>query len=233
MGGTTNWDMVRLYGTMSPLQRQSLVEGRRMNFRTLTSDQGEYVRRMLFGTGTHLSAAQEGKPEAQDEFDIAMGSLNNLAVDYRTEPTEVMPNGVPAAGWLDLKATDGFVVSPVTADGTTTGAMGALGPDALAIFKYFSEDPKLAQVATMLPKLDKVRRGKRVTLNYAFHVATGVSSHEVLHDDKLDKSGPILSLDSLPDDDKKQLAEWLDRIKKSPLSAIGAMMGGARQIPPQ
>jgi hypothetical protein len=154
--------------------------------------------------------------------------------DYRTEPTEIMPNGLPSDGFVSVNFSSEPVAQPQTMS-TDLGRGSVLGPMELGMFKYFKEDPNMAQIGGQMPTFDDMKVGTRSIYDFSFNVAPQVSQKGSLHDDKIAKDAQTFKMGSLPSDFQKRIDDFAAMMKKNPLwGAIGRMGGlGQRAMPPQ
>jgi len=199
----------------------------------LTPAQREAVTRLAFGPSPDLHV-QDGKAK-EDELGFMkmmrryMGESRNS--DYRTEPTEAMPNGLPSDGFVELK----FRSEPVAKmAGDVPSFLGgaALGADELAMFKLFKEDPNMAQASAMMPQIDQLHLGQREVYDFRFTVAPRVYMEKSLHDDKVTDKSPIVKVANLPADFQKQIDQRLAALKKLPFFDPAFMGGNRGAVPP-
>ncbi len=224
----TSWNMLRLYGHLSPDARANLRAGGRLPISSLNVAQRACLEKMVYGTGAQLTIEDPKKKGESQPYWMNLITGNGDA-DYRDEPTEILPNGLPGEGYVDMGlATESFA-SPEIKDGSKNiASMQILGPDELAIFKMFREDKAYAQISNLLPKFGPLRIGTRSLYKFVFHLNSLISIHQTLKDHHLPKDAPVVAETALPDDFQKQIDEKLAMFKKSPLGALGALMGGAR-----
>jgi hypothetical protein len=232
MMGMLNWDMLRLYGTLGAPQRQSLTAGGKIAFSALAPNQTEIVRRMAFGASANLHVDRPTK-KPKDEEDV-WGSLMPFmqmgqSEDFRDEPTEVMPNGLPNDGYLDLKASPDSFVLVVGQKGATVKQYGAMGSDELAMLKYFSEDPNFQQFSSQIPRFERFRLGERTTLDFKFHLAPDVRLEHILRDDRLAKDSPVVGEEGFPPSLKARIEKRIAGLKKNPFPFP---MGLGQAVPP-
>ncbi|MBX7135937.1 MAG: hypothetical protein K1X67_24985 [Fimbriimonadaceae bacterium] len=233
MMGQLNWDMLRLYGTLTASQRQGLMTGGKINFSTLSPDQRDIVTRMAFGASANLRVDRPGDKPKEDEFDMfSMMAMmaEGRGVDFRDEPTEVMPSGLPGSGYLDVKVTAENFALVVGQKGGTVKQYGALGPDELAVLKYFTEDPNFQEVAAQIPKFEKFRIGDRTTMEFKFHLAPDVRLEHSLRDDKLGQNAAVVEESGFPAKFRARIDQRVASLKKNPFPAFGIGMGQA--VPP-
>ena len=232
MGGMVNWNMLRFYGALAPMQRQNLLNGGRLPFGQFNPAQSAAVRQMLFGPDTGLTAADPNKEKPVFELPSFVRTMimREIGGDFRTEPTEVMPNGLPPQGFVQLTLTQDNIVKPT---GNVPAMFGnaALGADELAMLKMFKEMPGMEQVASMMPNFDEVRLGERSVYEFMFTVAPGVSQEETLNDDRMTSKSPVVKMANLPANFVKRIDEKLAAFKKLPFFDP-AFMNPNRGTPP-
>lgn len=235
MGQMLNWDALRFYGGLSVNAKKSLIENGRLPFAQLTPGQAAAVRQMAFGPEESLTVDDpNGKKDELGALGATMRQMFMRAAggDYRTEPTEVMPNGLPSDGYVQLTFTNDNVVK---ASGAVAAMLGnaSLGVDELAMLGLFKTMEGMEQVASMMPTIDEVTLGKRQVYEFKFVVAPGVSMTQVLNNDSFDKGAPKTKMANLPDDFQKKIADRMAAFKKIPFFDPAFFGGGGRQaIPP-
>jgi hypothetical protein len=232
MQGMVDWNSIRFYGLLTPNQKQTLADRGRILFGNLSPAQQELVRRMAFGSGSDLRIQDpNAKPKSEQGFmEMMVGFMGARGgSDHRQEPTEIMPNGLPASGFLTGSLSVEPAAKAVGNDPLT--AFAALGADELAMFRFFKEDPNMSMMAGMMPTVDKVRLGERTTIELKFFVAPEVALERSLQDHRFPKDGPVVSINQLPADFQARIEQRLQAFKKSPFPNIPFGGGGVR--PPQ
>lgn len=102
---------LRLFGSLTPTQRQSMLRGGTIPFQVLTAKQKAMIFKSVFGTETELQL-----PGMEEEFEgssVPMpdsGEIREIpavAVDVppNDEPTDLLPFGLPAGTYLSMKQT--------------------------------------------------------------------------------------------------------------------------------
>lgn len=211
------WEALRIFARLNPVQRAALGRGEPVPFAGIA---GPALTTTLFGATTRIESADA---PATDPMTAAMEMFSGGG-GAESEPTEIMPQGVPAAGFLTAKVRQEPFAMPVT-DGTPRANMAMLGPDELAFFRFFKEDKAFKDMAGYMPKLGKVRIGQRTVWDLQFHVASNKVVRTTLLDPRIDRNSPAVASDALPADLNALIAKRLDEIKKSPMGALGGMMG--------
>lgn len=236
MSGFTNWNAIRFYGLLSPEARRGLAGGGRLAFSALSPAQSAHLQKMAYGTQANLQVEDPNqKPETETMSSMMRMMGMGVDRDFRTEPTEVMPNGLPSDGFVSADVLADFFVSPVLeGDEPTMGPLAVLGADELAMFKMFREDKNYSMMMGMMPSIDRVKLGERSVWTMMFHVAPKTAMKAVLNDNRMAKGGKTVALNDLPAAHQKRIALKLEEIKKSPLGSIGGMLGGmgGGQTPP-
>lgn len=239
MMGMTNWDVLRLYGYLSSGQRQSLRQGARLPFSSLSPDQQKQLNKMLFGADETLMVENRGpnQPKQDPITEMIMSQVQRFGggneTDFRTEPTEVMPSGLPSNGFISVNFTSEPIAQPQTMS-TDFGRMSTVGPMELGLFKFFKEDPAMSQISGSLPTLDDLKVGTRSVYNFTFAVAPNVVQKQTLNDDTIPKDAPVYKITNLPSDFQKKIDEMAVNMKKNPIwKMVGAMGGFNKGVPPQ
>jgi len=230
--GATDWDMLRFYGALSPTSKKMLVDGGRLPFSQLNPTQAAALRQMAFGPNESLTLDEDEKKGDTGLPKIWKSMFMRAAGgDYRTEPTEVMPNGLPAEGFVTLNFTNEHVAK-ATGNVPAMMANATLGADELALFKFMSESESMQQFSAMMPKIEEVKLGKREVYDFKFIVAQGVSMSQSLNNDSFDSRQGSVKMTNLPDDFQKQIQERMAVIKKLPFFDPAIFGGGKQAVPP-
>jgi len=232
--GFTSWEAMRFYGYLDSLQRQTLATGSKLPLSSLSPDAMNQVHRMAFGAMPMLEVSD---PNAKKDDSLPnymrmfMPGANGN--DYRSEPTEVMPNGLPQNGLITLKLSNGSYAAAVVPPGSIA-SMGSSVMDAttLATIKMMKETPEFASFSGMMPTPNKVRIGQVTTYAFTFDVAPQVAIRTSLSDHHMAKDAQPISANELPADFQKEIDKKTVELKKSPLAALAGMMGKPGQIHP-
>lgn len=219
MQGETSWEAYRMFGGLNPLALTNLKNGQSLSLRTLPQPP---MQDILFGQDARLTV---GAKKDDDPFDI-MRYMGSSDEDYRSEPTEAMPNGIPGQGTVTLAYSEENFAMTMGNSGTPSAQLGVLGSMELATLKYFTSDPQFQQFSAMIPKLDKFKVGTRKVYEFTFTVAPGVTATARLMDHSIDRTAATVGPNGFPAAFTKQIDEYVEKIKKSPMSQLGGMMGG-------
>lgn len=236
MMGMMNWDLVRFYGTLGATQKESIKNGGQIAFNSLNPGQRTIVSQMLFGPANDLTVTADKKTDGDPLTNMMMRQMSRFMPgstgDYRTEPTEIMPNGLPANGYIAVKYSSEPVGVPVGMN-TSFGEFQAMGPMELGMIKMIKDDPKMANMSGAIPEIPSLRVGTRVKYDFSFVVAQNVEQTGTLQDDHIAKDATVYKYENLPQDFQDQIAKMAAAFKKNPIfSAIGQMGNMGRQAPP-
>lgn len=228
-----DWNVLRLYGSMSPSARATLQSQGSVPLAALGGNARQILSKMLFGASPRLEV-DSGTPTDESNpmmlFYGAMTQMGRPGKDYRTEPTEIMPGGL-MDGVLELKLDETILAIPSKWNNDI--GLGSFGPLELALFTHFMTDPKLAEIAGEMPEMPDMLPGTRRVLKFAFRVAPDVVRRFELNDDKLDAAGKPFKMSELPPHFKAAMAKYQEALKKTPFPFLDPeFMGGSRGVPP-
>jgi hypothetical protein len=226
MSGMVSWDALRLYGSLTTAQRQTLVSGGQVPFSFIPQVGQNALRAMLYGSSSQLTVDRPGVSNEPDIFSTAMKMMmGGGGIDARDEPTEVAPRGLPNNGYLQATVTTDTIIRPVSTEGEV---YYSLGTDELAMFHMITSGPLAAQVGDQMKLPESGRLGTRTLWNIRGYVAQGAYVSSALTDDKTPKDGQSVSLTNLPADLQAKVNAKSEKLKKSPLGAVMAMGAMAR-----
>src|SRR4029077_261015 len=162
--------MIRLYGTLSVIQRRTLVGGQAMSLSNLDSEQIASADQILFGTNAGLTVQKSDAIE--DRYDLSVVGKREIGTppnDYRPEPTEAMPSGLPSDGFLTLNVVASFFVVPEKK--VSNVASTTLDAPGLAMYQFYPNADPARFPNGEPPKIAAGRFGKQMDLHFTFHVA--------------------------------------------------------------
>lgn len=221
MTGMADWNAIRLYGLLGIEQRRALMGSGRISFSSFTPAQRAVVETMLFGPGTDLTLqSPDAKPKTELGFmEMIASAVGKKSTDYRQEPTEVMPTGLPNAGYLTGEISTEPVGRAVSNDPVLSFA--TIGADEMAMFRFFKEDPNMAQMSGMMPSIERLRLGERTNINLKLFVHPEVAMERTLQDSRIDPNGPVFALNDIPQGFKDRIEKRYQAFKKSPFPMFG------------
>jgi hypothetical protein len=214
-GGETGWPLYQIYGSLEPAERQLLRSGGSIPFSGMNSVQQGYCAAYLYGSGSAIEA--DGAAQSHDMISRLMSRMMGSTSDYRDEPTEVMPNGLPTGGSLACSASSEPIVFTGQSDGKMSNLL--LGPEELAMFRMFAKMAKQTGQDMGLPKQALI--GSRIKLDLVFHVGPKLSASGELTDPYFDKNASLVSMEALPNDFEAQIQSEVNALQKS---ALGSML---------
>lgn len=231
MAGMMDWNLLRFYGMLAPDQRQALLGGARIPLGQLSQPQQAMATRLLFGAPVNLSVERPGEKKDDDDLEGLFGGFmgafgGGAKTDYRDEPTELMPNGMPGNGYLQITAKKSNVVYSADKVPNMLSRYG-LGVDELALFAMMKEDPNMQEAGGFIPSLTQVKLGERTTYDIRLQVADGVARRGTLQDDRLPKDATVINMSELPASFTAEIEKRKEKWKK-----LGLPFGGREQNGP-
>lgn len=224
-----DWNVLRVYGLLSQSQRDALKNGQRISFGALVSAQMAATRRLLFGPDVRLMTQadfdnQRKLEEANPMFTFMSMWVPSVGRDYKTDPTEVMPSGVPPQGWISGTVVDEMMVVMSSSESKNDQfkMLGAVGANELAAIQSFlkmAEDEMPA-----IPKIDRFKSGRRIVLNLKFNVATDVFMSDKLVENRMSKDAKALRYDELPGE-FRQIVDAASKKMEKDMEAMKNMRG--------
>ncbi len=192
-----DWDVLRFYGVLSPDQKQSLLSGQGLNLGTI----GQEAQRRLTTLVFYKTAMGISLDMQNQDLDYAFGNI-------ASEPTQVLPNGLPGSGILKMTKTSEQAVM-ATGGGPYQEAMNAqeLG-NQLAI----RERPDLYPWVNELPDFGRYRFGDRIQYDITVQLTTALSQSYQLRDIKGSGGKPV-ALNELPDAFRKDMEKARDEMR--------------------
>jgi hypothetical protein len=200
-------DALRLYATLTPIQRQALRGGQKLAYGSLSPQQQALVRRLTYGSDVNVtsSASFEVEPTESDLSDFV--GIEGLSA----EPTELLPRGIPAATQVSLTAGQTMVLYAY--DGTEDGPL-AFGEEleSIATQLYFKEHPELFPWAQDNPSLDLFRAARRNSQTLTLTYGPTVTAQYSLADDTMLTQGAPIRRDQLPKEFLDALAAEMKKV---------------------
>lgn len=216
MRGMTNWTMLRLYGSLTQGQREALRSGARVSVVSLLPGQRALVEKMAFGSESKLKVERDGeRPRGEMGFmELIQQFMPQPARDFRDEPTEIMPNGIPQQAYITAAVSNETVAMIARSDNSAVRMFGALGADEIAMLKFVSTFPGAEEAAAMMPKFDSLLLGSREVWDFTFTVAPRVTMQESLQNDAVAQGSPV-AYESAPTSFQERVARRLEVFKRT------------------
>lgn len=216
------WAMLRFYAHTPPADRARLARAGRLSIGSLSAEQRADLEEVVYGRLARLSLVEDSRskdPRADTRRSVF---FQFGAGDYRQEPTEALPNGLPPDGYIDMTGTPGQMVLWVTSDGDVMpGGFGPLAPEGLAMMEMYQKHlwgeewykmmsgagPTESDLA--MPEFRHLRLGDSTYLEFTIHLTPQVFTKQRLGDDRFDKGAPLLTEDTLPADVQRLISEQI------------------------
>jgi hypothetical protein len=150
-----------------------------------------------------------------------MGQNTKTAIE---EPTELMPNGLPPEGWVELATSNESTISADSGSNIFFLGMGNMGAGEIAfmeVLREFSESRGESEDYFQLP--DTVRMASRDRLKFDFWLSPAAGMSKTLLDDKVDKDAKPVSFANIPPAFRAEIDKRKKEIKDSP---YGRLLGG-------
>lgn len=222
MNGLISWDTLRLYGSLSPSQRQTIADGGSISFGNVGATGQAALRSLLYGSEGSVNVEREGQPEGNDPISMGMRmAMGGGGVDARDEPTQVAPNGLPMDGVLRGGRT-GEPAFQLLGD---TGGNATVGVSELALFSLLKDAQLPGNGGSGMRLPEEAAVGSRTVWTLHGYIAPGVWVGGTLNDDRVDAKAEKYSLTGLPPELQTRVAQEADKLKKGPFGAILGMMG--------
>lgn len=226
MQGT--WGVLRLYGRLTISQRNSLAQGGKIPIGSLDNFQKDAARRLLFDSKPRLmtaeSEATRQKMEKENPMMFIASAFGDSGMfgskDYANEPTEVMPNGLPADGFLEASVKEEEMAVMVSDDTAKARKLGAFGADELALIIFFMEEMNMPG----MPSFKHFRPGDRKLVDLTVRVSPNAFLREKLVHNRMQKDTKTVQLEGLPTGLRTRIQDRIAMIKKQ--GGMDWMRGG-------
>lgn len=222
-------DALRLYATLSPQQRQALDSGAKLAVSTLTSAQKEYVRRLTFGSEVYLN---RNGGSSQDAIAVEVDDMDGYSsYDPGSEPTELLPGGIPSGATLSWSSEKKDVLYGYDAGEDRNAYSYGQEIEGIAAQLYYKLHPELFPWADDNPSLDVFRAAKRRDLSISLTYSPVVSGQYTLSDDVFLNGRPV-KRDQLPAEVLKVLEAEMKKLADQFKNIKPGEMGGGQEVPP-
>lgn len=208
-GQSSDWNMLRFYGSLPPAERQAFLSSGKAPFSSFSPSS---LESLLFGASAKLNLDQSAPASPKSPMPLMFGMMPDFDSSYLEEPTEAMPNGIPAGGYIEIQTSSEPVESVVSND-----LMNGMIFDATMLAMLTSQ----ADMGVSGPPISKIKVGERKSYVFVFHVAPGVSMKKTLTDNHVAPDAAIASLTDLPADLKSKVEEAKKQWKTAMAGATG------------
>ena len=216
---------LRFYGSLSDSQRQVLWSKGTLPFRALGGQQIDTLEQILF----------QGQVVFDDfhPFDLQAGQAPKSADDepgddYTSEPTELLPDGVPANG--SVSCTVGSQPHLKFLDSSGDRLPYICSPTTIAQQRLLAEHPSRHETAILFPA--NAVLGERRQLTMDLYLAPRAYVQGVLSDYGFPKDAPKVELAHLPRMIEDLVDEQYEKLVKAYEAAHAGESGQEGVIPP-
>jgi hypothetical protein len=225
--GMSNWNLYRLYGSLSSAQRENLRAGGRLLISDLSEPQRGYAAGLLFGADAQFRAADK-KPGSTDMISQVMGFLLGSSSSGTMDPTELMPNGLPLTSYITCAFNEEPVVEALEDSGAAAGWCFSAGD--LAVLDTLKSAGASQDLSAAMPKNGLL--GERTDLNFTFHIGQTAALDQTLWDTVIAADAQKVALDALPADLQALVDKQKADLKNSPLGMLQSLPMFRNVAPP-
>lgn len=222
------WETLRFYGSLSPVDRRRLLSAERLGFTSLSPPQTEALRRLLFSDASFYELESAHRPRLS-EMDNICGPRFRPVETYLDEPTEVLSGGLPPNGFLEVKQSlrPAFTRRVAESSGERPGTFGL---STLALFASTLESLPLGRQQELVSSqgLSDLALCEERLFTVTFHVAPGIVLRKTLVETLAGTDRRRVSVQNLPAD-LQQLVE--DRRRQLNLPAASSTPTTPNQTP--
>lgn len=239
--GMENAGMLRFWGSLSDSQRRTLRTSGTVNLGSLSKGSRDLLAYYVYNTELPLQmpppdAVKAYGAPAQMLLSYMSWGAGGGITSWVNEPTESLPQGLPANGVVRLEqwSETCFVPESSQASPTIPGVIGAT--EMIMLDAYRQAAPAEAQAAlNALPTRAFV--GTRTNMTLTVQFAPQIQTMGTLSDIEISKDGRTVSLTALPADLKASIDETrkkmgaLEGFMKYMIGSMGEGEGGQRPPP--
>jgi hypothetical protein len=195
------WWLLRLYGTLTGPQKQTLMAGQQLPIANLSSSQIEMLSAEVFrnGYGVKIARQEKERPGARVSFP---GLLD--------EVTYALPNGITREGYIQVNTAAEPAVQTMSSQ---TGAISFLPFGGLAWTRLNMDRPDLTTAYGAGGKADKFRMATKSNHSFVFQFGPRVSMTAKLADMAPNKDAQFGAYESLPADFRSMVESAGTRLK--------------------
>ncbi len=168
--GQDYWQMLRFYGRLSQSSRSTLGTTGKINLGSLSVAEKQSLEEITYGEFAELMPDDPNRDPWATFAEFSPDQDESPTQDYREEPTEVAPSGLPSDGYLELKQRiRPFAVGVAEGYSSFLGGTG-FGIENMAVLgKLRSRSAR--QVATMDPSIPSLKLGTQTDMSFTLHLA--------------------------------------------------------------
>ena len=211
-----DWPTVALYASLDDAQRSTLHQTHQLSFRYLSDQQAAFVRHIIYRPeDDNYVSLEHDTPAIQATIGANQAQTGDEPDDYRSEPTEIAPNGLPRDGYITLDDSTEPVVYADQGVNSTIHSPYSM-PMRVKVFAARTARTLVpAWAPTTTYKTDRIHIGTRRTLAFRIYVAKNVYRPSAIFGFDF-PPGEVLTLDTLPDDIKNAVEIAVEGLKNRP-----------------
>jgi hypothetical protein len=222
------WQTFRLYGALSPQQRQGLFNGGKLSLGNMSPAQHAIVHDMVYNSfgGVNVATQRSADPITAIRGAPMMNVMGGGGI--QNERTEVLPAGVPRNGFLEVQVArqDGYYAS-----NKATGTGQVVTAETLAVQRAQAEHPQLGQFMQGA-QFDEFRPATRFQYTFDFSFTENVKMARMLAEDSIDQRARVLAYESLPAEFRRVVEDRYEQMKKA-LANVNIANPRGNTRPPQ
>ncbi|MFZ4506344.1 MAG: hypothetical protein ACOYON_01440 [Fimbriimonas sp.] len=203
----SNWNTLRIYGLMDGSQRQALGTGRPFPIGLMTGAQRDLIAEDYYGAGSGLQFMAGSGVQITQEIG---GAPRRGPGPLASEPTEVLPLGIPQDGVLQVRFQD---QQAVRAKDSISGAARILPVSSLALLNSM-DTVDVPGVSFQKPNYDLFQPATQSRITFSFRLTRDVNYSRSLNDTSLVPNTKLGRWESLPADYVKAYEDALRRMRR-------------------
>lgn len=209
-GQSNDWESLMLWGHLGSANQKTIRSGGRVPISGLSKEAREFLTETLFGNYSNLGEIekQRRKPAYMSQGWMGEeGGYYEGMMGLTSEPTEIMPNGLPANGYLEgIAVTEPYVIQLGSTNKPNTYLSMAMSPSDVAFSRALYE--MVGDQSEIQPgHFNRLALGQRTSIEMAIVVAPGVGQVRQYLDDQKPDTSRTYSMLSLPTEFARLVAE--------------------------
>jgi|GEM_PF-4245081 len=226
-------DMMRVFGGMTQQERQVMRNGGSIPIARLSAGPRSVLQEKFFGYMPSVSPVDmekdlnTGNPVDTVNDMMGMGMSMGMYGRTGTEPTEIMPTGLPANGSVTMRVNRESYMVALSADGGLVANVPPFGRTELAFLSMMMKSAEvMAEMQEVNQMFQNLRTGVRDQLHMVVLIAPGKGAKSVLSDPQDPDMNTKYSISNLPVAVQQQMEADAAAIQKSPMGKFFEAMGG-------
>ncbi len=234
--GTSNeWESLVFWGLLGKGNQATLRRGGQVPFSGLSKEAQKHISENLFGLYSVIGPLdkQRRKPAYLNQNFFGEESYYRVGMDLDSEPTELMPNGLPANGYLQGYVTNEPYVVQLGSSSKPNSYLSIPMNASEIAFSKAMYDMAGAESDIQPGHFNRLALGQRSAIELAIVVAPGTGQVMQLMDEKGPDISKTFSMLSLPGDFGRLVAEEEKKMNESAqmklMKAMYKMNGSYRE----